>query len=219
MYCNASLVRGLTPLLTTEAISDENIREFIYQAESILNNGLGKRYAVPISAKSNLSGTIAITANSATVTGSNTSFLSEVYPGDIIQVNDTREALKVLSVASNTSLTASSNAVYTDASSSFFVIPRDIVTAAMYLTAMLIILTHFSEQAYNQDTATFNTQYSLIAKDLIESITKGDYLNTDIVKQVDSKNANRYITVTTSGDIRSFVNDSESLILESFPGV
>ena len=62
-------------------------------------------------------------------------------------------------------------------------------------------------------------QYSLIAKDLIESITKGDYLNTDITKQVDSKNANRYITVTTSGDIRSFVNDSESLILESFPGV
>ena len=84
MYCNASLVRGLTPLLTTEAISDENIREFIYQAESILNNGLGKRYAVPISVKSNLSGTIAITANNGTLTGSNTSFLSEVYPGDII---------------------------------------------------------------------------------------------------------------------------------------
>lgn len=219
MYSNPGLVRKLTPLLTTEAISDSDILEFINQADSILNQALAKRYVVPVTAKISLTGAIAITAGSATITGSGTAFLSELYPGDIICALDTREVFKVLSIASNTSLTVTSNALYSDASSTFFVMPREIVTASQYYSAMLIILTHFSEQAYNQETGAFNNQYALIAEKLIDSISSGDYLNVNLAKQSDSASAARYIIVNTANDIRSFTDDAEKLIIESFPGV
>jgi hypothetical protein len=220
MYTNASLVRNLTPLLTTEAIATDKIVEFIFQAESIINMGLAKRYATPI-VRDNLTGTISTTTNNATVTGSGTAFLTELLPGDVIQVGKTKEAIRVLSIASNTSLTGSSAGAvdYSTSGSNFFVIPREIVTVSTYYTAMLIILAHFSEQAYNQQTGQFVTQYNMIAEPLLKEIVAGDYLNTDLTEQTATKNAKRYITVNTSSDIRSFVNDAEDLIIESFQGV
>jgi hypothetical protein len=219
MYSNPTLVRALTPLLTTEAISDTSILEFIYQAESILNLGLAKRYVTPITKDSNLTGTIASTASNSTITGTSTLFLTEVFPGDILYCIDKREAYKVSSIASNTSLTISTNALYTESSSSFFVLPREMVTASMYQAAMLIVLTHFSEQAYNQETGVFNTQYTMIAKNLIDVISRGEYLNTDLTEQVSTKSAARLVTVSISNDLREYIDDCQELIINDFPGV
>jgi hypothetical protein len=89
----------------------------------------------------------------------------------------------------------------------------------MYQTAMLIVLTHFSEQAYNQETGVFNTQYTMIAKNLIDVISRGEYLNTDLTEQVSTKSAARLVTVSISNDLRTYIDDCQELILDSFPGV
>lgn len=211
MYCNPTLVRALTPLLTSEAISDTSILEFIYQAESILNLGLNRRYATPITKTDNLTGTIATTAGQTGISGTSTLFTTEVFPGDIIYCIDTREALKVSSITNATTIVASAAALYTETSSSFFIMPREIVTASMYHAAMLIILSHFSEQAYNQETGRFNTQYDAIAKSLIMQISKGDYYNTDLTAQSESKNNARLPYINTSGDVRTFIDDSQDI--------
>jgi len=215
MYCNPTMVRALTPLLTTEAVTDSQILEFIFQAESILNLGLARRYSTPITAVTNLTGTIATTASQTGITGTSTLFTTQVFPGDVIYCIDTREALKVSSITNATTIVASAAALYSESSSSFFVIPREIVTASMYHAAMLIILCHFSEQAYNQETGRFTTQYNAIAKDLITQISKGDYYNTSLTAQADSKNNARLAYINTTSDVRTFIDDSQDVFTDN----
>lgn len=59
-----------------------------------------------VEVKSTMTGTIATTTSNAVVTGTGTKFLSELQIGDYIKVSDTNEYLKVLSIASDTSFTA-----------------------------------------------------------------------------------------------------------------
>ncbi len=56
--------------------------------------------------KTTLSGTLATTTANAVVTGTSTKFLSELAVGDYVKVSSTSEYLKVLSIASDTSFTA-----------------------------------------------------------------------------------------------------------------
>lgn len=67
--------------------------------------------------RNDLTGTVSTTTGDATVTGTNTLFLTELVVGDTIRVTDTSEVLKVLSIASNTSLEATTNASNNEASS------------------------------------------------------------------------------------------------------
>ena len=64
-----------------------------------------------------LTGTLATTAGSATVTGAATAFTTELKVGDVIRIDDTGETLKVTAIASATSLTVDQVAENTEASS------------------------------------------------------------------------------------------------------
>jgi len=64
-----------------------------------------------------ISGTVATTSGSKTVTGTGTDFINELYPGACIRVNDNTEILFVDVIASATSFTATANASNNEASS------------------------------------------------------------------------------------------------------
>lgn len=67
--------------------------------------------------KKTITGAVAVSSGSATVTGTGTAFLTELRKGDNVRINDTLEVRRVLNIASNTSLTLTTNAGATDASS------------------------------------------------------------------------------------------------------
>ncbi len=69
------------------------------------------------SRSTDLTGTVAVTAASPTVTGTGTAFTSELEVGDNIIITDTTEQYTVLSIASDTSLTLTADVTTADASS------------------------------------------------------------------------------------------------------
>jgi len=79
-------------------------------------NGFNDKKSV-LEIRNDLTGTVSTTTGDATVTGTGTLFLTELVVGDTIRVTDTSEVLKVLSIASNTSLEATTNASNNEASS------------------------------------------------------------------------------------------------------
>lgn len=226
MYCNPTTVRELTPLLTTEAISDAQIINFINRAESKLNLHLGRRYQIPIAKNDNLTGTVSVVQGTTTVTGSGTDFSSEVSVGDYIYIVSTKEALRV-SETGGGALTVSSNALNTASGSAFFVMPSEIVTASEYLSAKLIVQTHFSEQDYNQETQTFDQSYNDVAMDIINSICgnsipdrlpgdiRSDYYNTDLVPQATGNNNARLVYVNTTNDARQIIDNISANIVST----
>jgi hypothetical protein len=226
MYCNANTVRELTPLLTTEAITDTKIRDFIRRAESKLNLHLGRRYVVPIVKNDNLTGTISISAGSTTINGSGTDFSNEIAVGDYIYPLTTKEAMKVTAVG-GTALTVSANAVNAVSSSSYFVLPPEIVTASEYLSAKLIVQTYFSEQGYNQETSTFDSVYNEVAMDIINSICgnsilerkpseiRSDYFNTDLQTQSTGNNNARLVYINNTNAARQRVDEFSANLTSS----
>jgi hypothetical protein len=70
-----------------------------------------------IEVTSPLSGTVATTSGSATVTGTGTDFINELYIGACIRVADNSEVLYVSSITSKTSFTATANASNNESSS------------------------------------------------------------------------------------------------------
>ena len=90
-YSNAYCIRQLTPLLN--AISDKSIMIFNRKAESSFNPLIASRYKIPVQKAVNLTGTITVIDGNRTVTGTSTLFTTEVFPGEMIYINKTREIL------------------------------------------------------------------------------------------------------------------------------
>lgn len=67
--------------------------------------------------KTTITGTVATSSGSATLTGTGTSFTADLRVGSNIRVVDTTEVFRVMAIASDTSLTLDRNAGSTDASS------------------------------------------------------------------------------------------------------
>lgn len=67
---------------------------------------------------SQLLGTVSVTASTTNVTGSNTSFITDFQVGDVIYVTGS-EARRIVSIASNTSMTVESNWVTTASNSAY----------------------------------------------------------------------------------------------------
>ena len=88
------------------------------------------------------SGTVAVTNGSPTVTGTGTSWASQVLPGDLFTLDGTR-VVEVLSVASNTSLTLAVNWAGSTASGQTYAISRvssgwsQAATAALKVAALV----------------------------------------------------------------------------------
>lgn len=218
MNTNAYSVRQLTPLLASDKPNDAEIRAFIKRAESSINIHLAKRYFVPVEKLVNLSGTIStskadedidpIESPYNIVTGSGTKFLTELSVLDTIHVNKTKEALKIKSITSDTELIVESNACNTSTSSTFFVIPESLVTISEYLTAQLILITHFSEKAYNQETERFNKQFEYFAKDILNVIKNGQFLDSTLRLASDNESLARLGYVGINNDVRTYTDNN-----------
>ena len=230
MYSNASLVRVLTPLLTTETITDAQIRDFISMADAKLNLHLGRRYVVPVVKQTAylLTGTISMSASSNSITGTGTDFTNEILVDDYIYPTKTRETLKVSNVSAST-ITTSSDSINGFTASTWFIIPTEIVTASRYYAAKLIVQTHFSEKDYNQDTSTFDKTYNALAMDIINTICANsvasmnakpntvpmsDYYNSELQTQSTSNNNARLVYINNSNSSRQR-NDEHNTALSS----
>ena len=71
--------------------------------------------ATIIEVRNDLTGTLATTNTDATVTGTSTLFTTELVVGDTIRIGVTNEILEVLSITSNTSLEATTNSGFSQA--------------------------------------------------------------------------------------------------------
>lgn len=83
---------------------------------SAVHGATDKTHAV-IEIYSPITGNVATTSGSKTVTGTGTDFVNELYPGACIRVNDNNEILYVDTIASKTSFTATANASNNETSS------------------------------------------------------------------------------------------------------
>lgn len=214
MYSNADMVKELVFLVENNTdITDAEIRTFGRRAESLINQWLGNRYIVPIVPSDDSgypTGTISTVATTTAITGVGTTFTSDTKAGDVIYVTDTDEAIRIGSVTDATNSVSDFNAVNTATGSTYFVIPAEVVTVSEYLTAHLLIITHFSEQAYNQQTNTWNSQFKTFAEPLLKQIEAGDYYNRTIKEQVIASTIRRQGEVFT-GSLRTQV-DSDSAV-------
>lgn len=230
MYSNASLVRDLTPLITTEVLDDAGIRDFIISADAKLNLHLGRRYIVPVVMEDQylLSGTISMSANSTTITGTSTDFTDEVLVDDFIYPIKTREVMKVSNVSSTT-VTVSADSINGFTGSTYFILPPEIVTASRYYAAKLIVQTHFSEKDYNQETSTFDKTYKAVAMGIVNTICANsvasmnkkpnlvpmsDYYNDKLKAQLTSRNNARLVYINNTNASRTR-NDEHDVCLSS----
>lgn len=83
---------------------------------SAVHGATDKNHAT-IEIYSPISGTVATTSGSKTVTGTGTDFVNELYPGACIRVNDNSEILYVDVITSKTAFTATANASNNETSS------------------------------------------------------------------------------------------------------
>lgn len=122
-----------------------------------------------------ITGTLTATNNSATVTGSGTTFTTQIIFGDLLTLNGVQ--YKVLSVASNTSLTLAS--VYTGTTSSSLSSVSSLRTAAVDGTYTGVTIREFGITSANSLTSTTTTP--AIIKVVLGPLAKypGYYVNND----------------------------------------
>lgn len=217
MYSASSFIRELSPLLTnTSDPTNLLITRFIRKAEaSKINAWLGSRYTIPIQPKVFPDGTIAVTNADATVTGTGTTFTDDLQVNDTIQIDGTKEVLRVLSITSDTELEATSTAVTSKSGSAWFVLPDDIVTASEFTSAYLLIIYKFAEQTSNQEEVQkYIERMNLLAGDIIEQLKSGDYINPDLEEATSASQVNQPGYDDTS-DLRSLVETNDSLFINS----
>jgi hypothetical protein len=233
-YSNAFCIRELTPLL--DSILDKRIMSFNRRAESIINPCFGNRYKIPVEKKQNLTGTITTIDGNATITGVGTLFTTEVFPGEMIHVNKSKEALRILSIQSDTLLTVDHEEVtnsvgiksypgrplYAVSASTFFVIPDQIVTLSEYETARLLLMPTLADRARNREDQkrAFLDEYEMIAKPIMDKLREGLYYDSTLKSQIAANSTGRNVEVfenETVDNTVDFVEDMESFF-KSYTG-
>jgi hypothetical protein len=106
-FDNISIDDYITPATRLEVIPITDYPTEFDVTRNCGSNVVQKERTVPYSEGVQISGTIAVTNNSTAITGSATSFSSQVAVDDILIISDTQR-YKIASVNSNTSLTLSS---------------------------------------------------------------------------------------------------------------
>lgn len=224
-YC----VRELTKLLRNGDETDLLIKSFIRKSESIINPLLAKLYLMPIQKKIDLTGLITVVADDEIVTGINTLFLSEVFPGQMLRVNANGEALRVLSIESNTNLTVEflvggvtdindvisypGKPILSASNSSFIIIPDWLVTATEYETARLMMMNETADRAREKEDAkrSFLDEYEMIAKPIIENIKSGQYFDSSLKSQLNENNSNRLVYINSDNSSRDRIDRNNDI--------
>ncbi len=192
-------VRKRCKLLKKADISDDDLLDYIYDAESYLHLFLSGSYSIPPRPLVYPVGTVTVTKGNNVITGTNTFFrTAKIIPGQHLFIADTNESIVVDTVSSETLLTArkfsftypvnnqSVDVVYEPitreaTNSQFYIIPEELCTATKYLAAKLALMDHFSEQSYKQGTKAFYEQYQAFADKIIKQIESSDYINGTLV--------------------------------------
>lgn len=231
MYCNPFLVRGCTSLLTLNMVNQVgivNLKEIDYLRAIISSDGdieesFKTKYICPLSKNDDkfLSGTISTTKVAEPdnteigspyniITGINTSFINELFFGDVIYIENTREALEVIEVLSNTELKVSSNANFTANNSRFFVLPQKIVNASKYRTAYMLLLNRNSETSYGQDAIPLFTKFNQEAEKAMKELRSGEFLDSTWKQRSNEENLGRFFSFSSSND--SLISENSSYI-------
>lgn len=210
MYSNPSTVKEIVYLYNTDSIPDIAFLGMINRAESVINSELRQKYIVPIEKLQNLTGVISTTADDNQVVGVGTLFTTELKPYDYIRLNSNGECLRVLSIEDDLTFTASSNAIYTASNSSFIDIPASFSLMSEYLSSHLIMMTYFSEKAYNQETGRYNLQFWNIYKKTLDELKDGKGYLSELKPQIAEKTTARMIEVMQTDTLtlnQDFVNE------------
>ena len=219
MYSNASFIRELSPLLVNaDNPTDLIIHRYIRKAESgKIDIWLGSKYAIPLTPKVFLDGTISVISGSATVIGITTTFTDDLQINDTVQIASTKEVLRVLSISSNTEFEATSDAITTKSGSSFWIIPDEIVTCSEFITAwMLIEFYNYIEQAGNQEEVNkYADRMLLVAGNIIKQLEDGSYLNTDLTAAPEASAAARLPSYNDTSDLRELIENNDTLFINS----
>ncbi len=230
MYSNPYCTRQTTPLLEKSDVTDKRLLTFQRTAEGIINSLIASRYMTPIQKIANLTGTITTVKNDEKVIGVNTLFTEELKSGDMVRVNKSGEALRVDEVLSNTELIVEFNEpeevsnewvysgkpLFNSVTSSFIVIPEDLVTAVNYETARLALLHNTADRARNKENSkyAFLDEYEMIAKPIITNLKEGLYYDSSLKSQISGNSTGRNVEVfqtATTDNTTSFIEDIEQL--------
>lgn len=94
--------------VSCEALSLSPTQYQVVSTPATTSEGVGAQYGVPSGRilTATATGNVAVTAGSATVTGTATSFIGQIFPGDSVQIGDERRV--VFTVGSDTALTVGS---------------------------------------------------------------------------------------------------------------
>lgn len=219
MYTNPFLVKSCTPLFSsivssgvgTKSFFEKDFLRAILKGDSIIDLYLKPRYITPITKISSelCSGTISTTKVTNpdetqiespynTIIGTNTQFISELNFGDVIFIKNSKEALEVEDIISNTELRVSSNANFTASGSEFFVIPSDIVTASTFKACQLMLMFNFSEQEYSQDTRPFFEKFNSEVKPILTRMEDGDFFDSTLEERSISQNSGRFFKISNT---------------------
>ena len=168
---------------------------------------LASRYTKPPAPLSYLIGSITVYKDDKTVTGFGTTFLSDLYPGQTIQLINTGEAIRVLSIESDLSFTADSEAVNYTNGSRFWVIPEELVTASMWLSGQAAIMLYFPEKTLKQDNIEkFDQRMKIFAQPIIDELKSGDYINSYLRAQTAEQSIDRLVYVGIDNDNRERID-------------
>jgi hypothetical protein len=221
-YTYPESVRELTPLF--KAMTPEIIQSFIFRAEAKINRRLGGKYAIPLRKQVGYysTGLVSITGGTNSLVGVSSEFTTELIEGQMLYLVGSREAVKVQSITNDLNIVLSHDVTRTATSSSFWVIPDELVIASEYLTASLLIEKEFSRQSYNQEgIKSYRNQYELLAKEEIDGLLMGNYYNSELVAQTSSKNEARIIkaypseTMTLTQDFITEVNSKSFTLINT----
>jgi hypothetical protein len=224
LYTNAKLIRDLTPLLTQSEISDSEINRFANHFEVRFNNLIGRRYKVPVIGNAidfdsdgsrfgyKVTGTIATTQDNTTITGTSTIFNTQLFENDIIRVGIHGECFQISSINSDTSLSTNNGALNTKSGQDLYLIPPEISMVSSYYSAQAIIMEHFSEQAFNQQTESFQKNLEMFAKPSYDSLINGDLFLSQLKLQTTANNNARLVYVNSSNDRRVMIDAADTIL-------
>lgn len=196
MYSNPTILRDLAPLLrqsltnsSVKTLLEKDLLLKIISADSKIDKFLSSTYKIPIQPKTAFfcTGTISTTKPADPdiepidnpynlIVGVGTSFLTELKFGDIIQVFSTKEALQVIEIIDDENIIVSSNSNFTSNNSTFFIIPAAIADISGYLAVKKLLMSHFSEQAYSQETIPMFKEYEKEIKPVLDDLISGNMI-------------------------------------------
>lgn len=214
LYTSVNEVKKVSVFLKDAAVSDEDIESFIIDAQSYIHQLIAKRYVIPLQPILKPSGTISTTINSNIIIGTDTKFTTDlIYPNQHLYIKNSDTLVIIDSIVSDTELTIkdftfvykTNNTITTSVkkvidkdviNSPYYLIPEEIATATKYLAAKLLLMSQFSDKAYNQDTFPFYEMYQQFADRIIKQMESGNYYNALLLEQTLINNSARLVGIS-----------------------